>query len=158
MTSFGQGSAACGRCNQRAREFETFSTIDDIAWDLKAYTGWSPSLPGIVVAFRGTDSHSIGNWVENMRYWRTDFKFPYPGANGSKVHTGELAGRVSQVKVELHPGCGSFLVCNWRQAFCVFASMHAHASECKAFWHASRSCHPATVKDPACYHQDCFCS
>lgn len=76
------------RCNKRAQAFETYSTIDDVAWDLKAYTGWSSSLPGIVVAFRGTDSHSIGNWVENMRYWRTDFKVPYPGANGSKVHTG----------------------------------------------------------------------
>ena len=78
---------AC-RCTGRASQFETFSTIDDEAWDLKAYTGWSPSLPGIVVAFRGTDSRSIGNWVENMRYWRTDFKVPYPGADGSKVHTG----------------------------------------------------------------------
>lgn len=79
------------RCNGRAREFETFSTIEDVAWDLKAYTGWSPSLQGVVVAFRGTDSHSLGNWVENMRYWRTDFKLPYPGADGSKIHTGRPA-------------------------------------------------------------------
>ena len=42
----------------------------------------------MIVAFRGTDSHSIYNWVENMHYWRTDFSVPYPGATGAAVHTG----------------------------------------------------------------------
>lgn len=37
---------------------------------------------------RGTDSHSIYNWAENMRYWSTDFDVPFPGSEGAKVHTG----------------------------------------------------------------------
>ena len=37
---------------------------------------------------RGTDSHSIYNWAENMRYWSTDFDVPFPGSDGAKVHTG----------------------------------------------------------------------
>ncbi|KAK9808570.1 hypothetical protein WJX73_010249 [Symbiochloris irregularis] len=111
----------CSRCNERAAAFSTFSTIEDAAWDLKAYTGWSPSLPGIVVAFRGTDSHSVGNWVENMRYWRTDFKVPYPGADGSKVHTGffssynfsNLQPNVSTAvgaMLEQHPGADVYIM------------------------------------------------
>lgn len=36
--------------------------ISDVAWDLQGFVGWSVPLGGIVVAFRGTDSHSIYNW------------------------------------------------------------------------------------------------
>ncbi len=63
----------------------------DEGWDLFGYAGWDPRLQAMVVSFRGTDSHSIYNWAENMRYWRTDFKVPFPGSDGSKVHTGTLA-------------------------------------------------------------------
>ena len=66
-------------------------TVYDEGWDLFGYAGWSPRLQAMVVSFRGTDSHSIYNWAENMRYWRTDFKVPFPGADGSKVHTGACA-------------------------------------------------------------------
>jgi hypothetical protein len=62
--------------------------VYDEEWDLFGYAGWSPRLQAMVVSFRGTDSHSIYNWAENMRYWRTDFKVPFPGSDGSKVHTG----------------------------------------------------------------------
>ena len=41
-----------------------------------------------VVAFRGTDSHSWYNWAENMRFWRSDFGLPFPGAEGALVHSG----------------------------------------------------------------------
>ena len=42
----------------------------------------------LVPCNRGTDSHSIYNWAENMRYWSTDFDVPFPGSDGAKVHTG----------------------------------------------------------------------
>ena len=35
----------------------------------------------MVVAFRGTDAHSIYNWAENLRATKTDFELPYPGAH-----------------------------------------------------------------------------
>ena len=60
----------------------------DIRWDLLAFAGWSSHLNAAVVSFRGTDSRSLYNWVENMRYWRSDFHLPFPGAEGAKVHTG----------------------------------------------------------------------
>ena len=79
------------RCKGRNAFFQVERTVYDEGWDLFGYAGWSPRLRAMVVAFRGTDSHSIYNWAENMRYWRTDFKVPFPGADGSKVHTGARA-------------------------------------------------------------------
>jgi hypothetical protein len=36
--------------------------VFDSAWDLLGFVGYSEPLDAIVVAFRGTDSHSIYNW------------------------------------------------------------------------------------------------
>ncbi|BDA47587.1 Lipase at C-terminar half [Coccomyxa sp. Obi] len=78
----------CSRCHGRAANFQVERIVYDEGWDLFGYAGWDPRLQAMVVSFRGTDSHSIYNWAENMRYWRTDFKVPFPGSDGSKVHTG----------------------------------------------------------------------
>ena len=69
--------------------FEVTKTVYDVGWDLFAFTGYFPRLDANVVVFRGTDSKSIYNWVENMHYWRSDFNLPFPGAQGAMVHTGE---------------------------------------------------------------------
>ena len=68
--------------------------VYDLRWDLFAYAGFSEALDAMVVAFRGTDSHSWYNWIENMRYWRTEFQIPYPDAKGALVHTGNCSGGV----------------------------------------------------------------
>ena len=47
-----------------------------------------------VVAFRGTDSHSWYNWAENMRFWRSDFGLPFPGAEGALVHSGVMQAQI----------------------------------------------------------------
>ena len=60
----------------------------DLGWDLFGYAGYSPALAAMVIAFRGTDSHSLYNWAENMRYWRTDLHVPFPGSENALVHTG----------------------------------------------------------------------
>ena len=83
------------RCTESdsLRRFNITTTVYDIRWDLFAFAGYSTAsqLGGgaIVVAFRGTDSHSLYNWVENMRYWKTDYDIPYPGSEGALVHTGQ---------------------------------------------------------------------
>ena len=46
-----------------------------------------------MVAFRGTDSHSWYNWAENMRFWRSDFGLPFPGAEGALVHSGAVCNQ-----------------------------------------------------------------
>lgn len=84
----------CTRCTSSPsiRKFTLTTTVYDVKWDLFAFAGYSTAseLGGgaIVVAFRGTDSHSLYNWVENMRYWKSDYDIPYPGSEGALVHTG----------------------------------------------------------------------
>ena len=40
------------RCSGRAAEMQPFGTVYDPNWDLRAYSGWSPSMSAIIVAFR----------------------------------------------------------------------------------------------------------
>lgn len=88
-------SSCLCRCTQSdsLRRFNITTTVYDIQWDLFAFAGYSTAAElgggAIVVAFRGTDSHSLYNWVENMRYWKTDYDIPYPGSEGALVHTGQ---------------------------------------------------------------------
>ena len=91
----GQRSVAswnCTRCRDSfAGRFEVETTVYDAGWDLFAFAGYSKALRSPVVAFKGTDSRSVYNWAENMRYWRSDLPLPVPGADGSLVHTGFYA-------------------------------------------------------------------
>lgn len=81
----------CSRCDGIAAGFTPERAIFDAAWDLQGFVGFSKPLGAIVVAFRGTDSHSIYNWVQNMRTWRTDLALNYPGAPAhALVHGGFL--------------------------------------------------------------------
>ena len=92
--------ACVGAPNQTASGGSTsrpqYTTYDGICSPLRGtqqHQSWGGGA--IVVAFRGTDSHSLYNWVENMRYWKTDYDIPYPGSEGALVHTGQF--------VKLHP-------------------------------------------------------
>lgn len=92
----------CSRCSER---FELERVVFDPLWDLLGFVGWSDDLDGIVISFRGTDSHSYYNWVENMRTWRTDLSLSYEGMPAQAlVHGGffysynasYLAGNVTE--------------------------------------------------------------
>lgn len=82
----------CSRCRASfAGAFDVEAAVYDAGWDLFAFAGYSKVLRAPVVAFKGTDSRSVYNWAENMRYWRSDLPLPVPGADGSLVHTGFYA-------------------------------------------------------------------
>lgn len=92
----------CSRCKEN---FDLERVVFDPLWDLLGFVGWSDELDGIVISFRGTDSHSYYNWVENMRTWRTDLSLSYEGMPAQAlVHGGFffsynasfLAGNVSE--------------------------------------------------------------
>lgn len=78
---------SCARC-KKAGPMTVYMTVVDEVWDLTAYAGYSSKLGAKLVVFRGTDSHSLYNWVQNMHYWRTDLSVPFPNATGALVHTG----------------------------------------------------------------------
>lgn len=104
-------SLAVWNCTRCARSgFELKRVVFDQLWDLLGFVGWSDELDGIVVAFRGTDSRSYYNWVENMRTWRTDLALNYDGMPPrALVHGGffvsyndsYLAGNVSEAVAEI---------------------------------------------------------
>ncbi|KAI8472671.1 MAG: Alpha/Beta hydrolase protein [Monoraphidium minutum] len=78
----------CSRCGHTPG-FVTELAHFDAAWDLAGYAGWLPSLGAKVIVFKGTDSSSWSNWLNNMRTWRTDARYPVPGApKGLLIHSG----------------------------------------------------------------------
>jgi len=81
----------CSKCSELPG-LEPVEAVFDEAWDLQAYSGWMASpLTGrreMVIGFRGTDSHSVYNWAENLHATKTDFQLPYPAAEGVRVHSG----------------------------------------------------------------------
>lgn len=98
----------CTRCATSG--FELKKVVFDQLWDLLGFVGWSDELDGVVVAFRGTDSRSYYNWVENMRTWRTDLALNYDGMpSRALVHGGffvsyndsYLAGNISEAVAEI---------------------------------------------------------
>lgn len=59
----------CVRCE--GLDFVPHAVINDTAWNLFAYVGFSPPLASIVVSFRGTDSGSLYNWITDISSLRT---------------------------------------------------------------------------------------
>lgn len=125
----------CSRCKEN---FQLERVVFDPLWDLLGFVGWSDELDAIVISFRGTDSHSYYNWVENMRTWRTDLSLSYKGMPAQAlVHGGFfysynasfLAGNVSEAvsriieKRATHPrGTGGGSGGGWDQGT-LFANM-----------------------------------
>ena len=50
--------------------------------DIQWFTGFSSTLKGIIVSFRG--SSNIANWISNLSFNQVS----YPKCNGCKVHNG----------------------------------------------------------------------
>lgn len=71
----------CTRCNDTAAPFQLQKLVHIKSWDVTAFVGFMPPLDAAVVAFRGTDSHNFGNWLDNLDVLRQPYhKLPFPGA------------------------------------------------------------------------------
>lgn len=79
----------CTRCAS-IPGFQPYKIIVDAVWDLQAFVGYMPDWHDVVIAFRGTDSHNLWNWVENMRAWRVDAAYPVTEDAVPKLHSGFL--------------------------------------------------------------------
>ncbi|XP_021867300.1 probable feruloyl esterase A isoform X2 [Spinacia oleracea] len=76
----------CSRCNGMTKGFEIIELIVDVQHCLQAYVGFAKDLNAIIVAFRGTQEHSIQNWVEDL-YWK-QLDLNYPDTPDAMVHHG----------------------------------------------------------------------
>ncbi|GMH28432.1 hypothetical protein Nepgr_030275 [Nepenthes gracilis] len=79
-------SWTCSRCSDMTQGFEVIELIVDIQYCLQAYVGFAKNLNAIIIAFRGTQEHSIQNWVEDL-YWK-QLDLNYPDMPDAMVHHG----------------------------------------------------------------------
>lgn len=78
-------SWTCSRCAM-TKGFEVIELIVDVQHCLQAYVGVAKNLNAIIIAFRGTQEHSIQNWVEDL-YWK-QLDLNYPNMPDAMVHHG----------------------------------------------------------------------
>ncbi|CAH8313656.1 unnamed protein product [Eruca vesicaria subsp. sativa] len=76
----------CKRCNGFTKGFEVIEIIFDVEHCLQAYVGVAKNLNAIVIAFRGTQQHSIQNWVSDLFWKQLDLN--YPDMSDAMVHHG----------------------------------------------------------------------
>ncbi|KAF9605379.1 hypothetical protein IFM89_016956 [Coptis chinensis] len=76
----------CSRCDGLTKGFEMLELIVDVQHCLQAFVGVAEDLNAIVVAFRGTQEHSIQNWIEDLFWKQLDLN--YPGMPDAMVHEG----------------------------------------------------------------------
>ncbi|XP_043711763.1 uncharacterized protein LOC122660496 isoform X3 [Telopea speciosissima] len=76
----------CSRCNDMTKGFEIIELIVDVQHCLQAFVGVARDLKAIVIAFRGTQEHSIQNWIEDLFWKQLDLN--YPDLPGAMVHHG----------------------------------------------------------------------
>ncbi|KAI6703197.1 hypothetical protein NL676_012333 [Syzygium grande] len=62
-------SWTCPRCDGKTKGLQVIELIVDVQHCLQAYIGVVKDLNAVVIAFRGTQEHSIQNWVEDL-YWK----------------------------------------------------------------------------------------
>ncbi|XP_041000920.1 lipase-like isoform X1 [Juglans microcarpa x Juglans regia] len=76
----------CQRCDGLTKGFEIIELVVDVQHCLQGFVGVAKDLNAIVIAFRGTQEHSIMNWIEDLYWKQLDLK--YPGMDNAMVHHG----------------------------------------------------------------------
>ncbi|KAL6185933.1 hypothetical protein ACLB2K_042055 [Fragaria x ananassa] len=79
-------SWTCENCNGLIEDFQMIELIVDIQHCLQAFVGVATDPNAIIIAFRGTQEHSIQNWIEDL-FWK-QLDIDYPGMPDSMVHHG----------------------------------------------------------------------
>ncbi|XP_077218972.1 putative feruloyl esterase A isoform X2 [Tasmannia lanceolata] len=76
----------CSRCDDMTRGFDVIELIVDVRSCLQAFVGVDQDLNAIIIAFRGTQEHSLQNWIEDLFWKQLDLN--YPGMPDAMVHHG----------------------------------------------------------------------
>ncbi|XP_058076568.1 lipase-like isoform X2 [Magnolia sinica] len=76
----------CERCSDMIEGFEIIELIVDVQYCLQAFVGVAQDPNAIIIAFRGTQEHSIQNWIEDLFWKQLDIN--YPGMSDAMVHHG----------------------------------------------------------------------
>ncbi|KAJ7955052.1 Lipase [Quillaja saponaria] len=76
----------CSRCDDLTKGFEIIELVVDIQHCLQGFVGVAKDINAIVIAFRGTQEHSIQNWIEDLFWKQLDLN--YPDMPDAMVHHG----------------------------------------------------------------------
>ncbi|KAK0608448.1 hypothetical protein LWI29_030722 [Acer saccharum] len=76
----------CPRCDGLTKGFQIIELIVDVQHCLQAFVGVATDLDAVVIAFRGTQEHSIQNWIEDLFWKQLDLN--YPDMPDAMVHHG----------------------------------------------------------------------
>ncbi|CAL0309031.1 unnamed protein product [Lupinus luteus] len=76
----------CCRCDGLTKGFEIIELVVDVEHCLQAFVGVAEDPHAIIIAFRGTNEHSLQNWIEDL-YWK-QHDINYPGMDDAMVHRG----------------------------------------------------------------------
>ena len=81
-------SWTCVRCRGRTTGFQLYDVVYDVKRDLVAYIGYFPGLDAILTVFRGSNSRSLRNWLQDLNSVQARKVLPYKGAADATVHKG----------------------------------------------------------------------
>lgn len=81
-------SWSCVRCRGRTTGFQMYDVVYDVKRDLVAYIGYYPGLKSILAVFRGSNSRSLRNWLQDLNSVQARKVLPYKGAGNATVHKG----------------------------------------------------------------------
>ncbi|CAJ2658587.1 unnamed protein product [Trifolium pratense] len=76
----------CSRCGHLTEGFEIIELVVDVEHCLQAFVGVAEDPHAIIIAFRGTNGHSLQNWIEDL-YWK-QHEINYPDMDDAMVHRG----------------------------------------------------------------------
>ncbi|QCD77010.1 triacylglycerol lipase [Vigna unguiculata] len=76
----------CTRCDGLTKGFDMIELVVDVEHCLQAFVGVAEDPHAIIIAFRGTNEHSLQNWIEDL-YWK-QHDINYPGMGDAMVHRG----------------------------------------------------------------------
>ncbi|KAL2341160.1 hypothetical protein Fmac_009100 [Flemingia macrophylla] len=76
----------CSRCDGLTKGFDIIELVVDVEHCLQAFVGVAEDPHAIIIAFRGTNEHSLQNWIEDL-YWK-QHDINYPGMDDAMVHRG----------------------------------------------------------------------
>ncbi|XP_019420123.1 PREDICTED: lipase-like [Lupinus angustifolius] len=76
----------CSRCDGLTKGFEIMELVVDVEHCLQAFVGVAEDPHAIIIAFRGTNEHSLQNWIADL-YWK-QHEINYPGMDDVMVHRG----------------------------------------------------------------------
>ncbi|ONK63442.1 uncharacterized protein A4U43_C07F15200 [Asparagus officinalis] len=76
----------CSRCTDLTTSFEMIELIVDVQNCLQAFVGVDHNLNSTIIAFRGTQEHSIQNWIEDLFWKQVDLN--YDDMPDAMVHRG----------------------------------------------------------------------